>query len=467
MIGACVQGLISLALLASGPAPTKHILFAFVDHFEPYGALASRQVDAWVDDYMAMARRHVDADGRHPVHSYFLISPPAIDPGLLETTLVKLNEATYRGYGEVEYHCHHGVPDERVRTEQEATEDLVRLVADAKARFTRHGALITAESRPQVTFGFIHGMWALDNSRRDPWYRGDGHQEYCGVDRELELLSRLGAYADFTFPAWGPMEPFLKNAIFYAADDDHPASYESLAQDRLVEVGQPAWGDLMLIEGPAVDYSWGADATDNIGCVTNSYHDWPSLKRMAYWVGCNIHVIGNDDWIFVKVHTHGCAGNITDTETWDCFFGGVMDSFYSQIEGAYNEGTAWKLHYVSAREMYNLVKAAEAGMTGNPDLYRDFLIKPPANSVILAANPYRLISDDAKGIAFEIIGDPAQVDMTFSQYSVYHCLCLESSDPEGPWEAADAQELPGESGEMHVIDATPSRFYRVIPLGSF
>ena len=35
-----------------------------------------------------------------------------------------------------------------------------------------------------------------------------------------------GAYADFTFPAWGTMEPprELEDAIFYAADDELPVS---------------------------------------------------------------------------------------------------------------------------------------------------------------------------------------------------------------------------------------------------
>ena len=43
----------------------------------------------------------------------------------------------------------------------------------------------------------------------------------------------------------------------------------------------------------------------------------------------------------------------------------------------YNDGTAWKLHYVSAREMYNIAKAAEAGETGEPGLYRDYVIARP------------------------------------------------------------------------------------------
>ena len=32
------------------------------------------------------------------------------------------------------------------------------------------------------------------------------------------------------------------------------------------------------------------------------------------------------------------------------------------------------LHYVTAREMYNIIKAAEAGKKGNPATYRDYLI---------------------------------------------------------------------------------------------
>jgi hypothetical protein len=34
------------------------------------------------------------------------------------------------------------------------------------------------------------------------------------------------------------------------------------------------------------------------------------------------------------------------------------------------------LHYASVREAYNIIKAAEAGKTGDPDQYRNFVIKP-------------------------------------------------------------------------------------------
>ena len=41
-----------------------------------------------------------------------------------------------------------------------------------------------------------------------------------------------------------------------------------------------------------------------------------------------------------------------------------------------------KLHYVSAREAYNIVRAAQAGMTGDPEDYRDYVYKAPRRSAM-------------------------------------------------------------------------------------
>ena len=38
------------------------------------------------------------------------------------------------------------------------------------------------------------------------------------------------------------------------------------------------------------------------------------------------------------------------------------------------------LHYVTAREMYNLVRAAAAGKTGDPRQYMDWVIPPYESS---------------------------------------------------------------------------------------
>ena len=62
----------------------------------------------------------------------------------------------------------------------------------------------------------------------------------------------------------------------------------------------------------------------------------------------------------------------------------------ARISGArYNDGTNYVLHYVSAREVYNIVKAAEAGKSGDPNamarLHPAAAAAPRANVIAQAA----------------------------------------------------------------------------------
>ena len=94
-----------------------------------------------------------------------------------------------------------------------------------------------------------------------------------------------------------------------------------------------------------------------------------------------IHVEGRPEWIFVKIHTHGTQECDLDT-----LLGASMDTAFTHLEKHYNDGKTWKLHYVSAREMYNIIKAAEAGLAEDPGQYRDHLIPRPAYAPRAAAN---------------------------------------------------------------------------------
>jgi hypothetical protein len=47
---------------------------------------------------------------------------------------------------------------------------------------------------------------------------------------------------------------------------------------------------------------------------------------------------------------------------------------YSLLERDYRDRPGYRFHYVTARELYNIVKAAEAGQKGDPGLYRDYVI---------------------------------------------------------------------------------------------
>ena len=49
-----------------------------------------------------------------------------------------------------------------------------------------------------------------------------------------------------------------------------------------------------------------------------------------------------------------------------------------------------QLHYVTAREMANIVRAAEDGATGNPHAYRDYWLPRPARVAAGADQTRRL-----------------------------------------------------------------------------
>lgn len=64
----------------------------------------------------------------------------------------------------------------------------------------------------------------------------------------------------------------------------------------------------------------------------------------------------------------------------DTLLGEPVDAMHRYLETAYNDGERYVLHYVTSREVYNIIKAAEAGESGNPNLYRDYHLPPPRAS---------------------------------------------------------------------------------------
>ena len=54
--------------------------------------------------------------------------------------------------------------------------------------------------------------------------------------------------------------------------------------------------------------------------------------------------------------------------------GDAMIRFHSSLERMSAENPSFHYHYVTAREMYNLVRAAEAGWQGTDSEARDFAL---------------------------------------------------------------------------------------------
>jgi hypothetical protein len=66
------------------------------------------------------------------------------------------------------------------------------------------------------------------------------------------------------------------------------------------------------------------------------------------------------DWFFVKLHTHGAP-----EENQAVLLGRPMVEFHESLARRAADDRDFHFHYVTARETYNLVKAAENGWTGS------------------------------------------------------------------------------------------------------
>ncbi len=322
-----------------------HVLICIADHFEPKiahatPAVARSRVEKWVREYPRQFGDCRDSDGRTPRHSFFY---PIED---YEHELVEgLAGLCRAGYGEVEFHLHH---------DQDTAGNLRGMLLEAVDCFrSRHGLLAHDRKTGLPAFGFIHGNWALDNS-------GPGGR-WCGVNNELDVLLEAGCYADFTFPsAPSSTQPRKINSIYYAIDDpERPRSH-----DRGIDVGTgpaPAKG-LMLIQGPLV-LDWSRPRWGVLPRIENGYlqiSQPPHIDRLALWLKARVQVHSRPDWFFVKLHAHGAHEHYHDI-----LLGEPMVRFHRALADRAESDSNFHYHYVTAREMYNLVKAAEDGWGGS------------------------------------------------------------------------------------------------------
>jgi len=78
------------------------------------------------------------------------------------------------------------------------------------------------------------------------------------------------------------------------------------------------------------------------------------------------------DWVFVKLFAHG----ISTAGDEEAVLGQAFDDTLSYLERRYNDGREYRLRYITAREAYNLARAAAFGATGRPDDYLNTPIAP-------------------------------------------------------------------------------------------
>ena len=143
-----------------GPGtPPKLLCLAIADHFEPFWDRADEEtalsrLAVWEEKWPRLCDQVADSRGRPPQRDFFF---PLEDyhPAILD----RLARLCSQGYGEVEVHLHHD-GDSSAQLED-------RLNRYAQTLAGRHGLLRQDPSTGRPSYGFIHGNWALDNSRPD------------------------------------------------------------------------------------------------------------------------------------------------------------------------------------------------------------------------------------------------------------------------------------------------------------
>lgn len=331
-----------------------HLLLCFADHYEPKWdraspAVAQARVARWVEDYPKQMGRFRDSDGRPPRYTFFY-PIEEYEPAYLDA----LGHLCRAGFGEVEVHLHH---------DADTPEGLhAKLVGFRDLLVERHGLLARERHSGRVMYGFIHGNWALCNSRPDGCH--------CGVNEELDVLRETGCYADFTFPSPDQTQPAMINSLYYARTlPGRPRSHERGLE---IGTGSPPPDSLLLVQGPLLfdwgDCKWGVLPHVENGCLQGGQP--PSWRRVANWLRARVQVPARPDWFFVKLHAHGAA-----EDAHEVLLGEPMVRFHEDLARHARENPRFHYHYVTAREMYNLIKAAESGWQGDVAGARDFLLE--------------------------------------------------------------------------------------------
>jgi hypothetical protein len=316
----------------AAPGPSR-VWVAIADHWEPYRGKPSEDVAlghvaVWSQGWPRIAARHADSEGKPPQYTFYY---PEEDyrPGILDT----LAAMTRQGIADVDVHIHH---------DGEGQQNFVdRMNGFIETLSGRHGLLRKHKGR--TVFGFIHGNWALDNSRPDG--------RCCGLNNEIALLRDLGCYADFTMPSGdSATQSRTVNSIYWVTDDAlRPRSY-----DRGVPVrpGAPGSGDLLMITGP-LGLRWRERLKPRLETGEIAHQDLPTAYRVERWLQLAPR-IGNN--VFLKLYTHGAQEHNYRALLLD----GGLDRLFELLQRECQR-RGHELRYVTTWEMRQAVDAAACG----------------------------------------------------------------------------------------------------------
>lgn len=369
-------------------AGTRHLIFIIANHFEPSWCPRRGELDTLsnqlkkLENWCRTARRTGDAvrdhDGAAFKHTNYY-------PGeqYYREVVDQLAELQADGYGEVEIHWHHGVqaPDNSA--------NFRRVLADFRDTLAEeHGCLGRFVAGPhahdpQPKYSFVHGNFALGNSR-------GGFA--CGVDDELQILQDTGCISDMTLPSfpWSSQVPQINDIYECGHPLNQPTPHRS---GPSLQVGRhPSLP--ILLTGPLV-FDWHRRIKGvpvprvEDGVLTNNCTF--TRDRFELWRNANIAVQGRPDWVFVKLYCHGFFPGDEEATV-----GETARHFWTEMLELAERSQQFKIHFASAREAFNMTMAAVDGQQGNPGAYRDYHVR---QIMELQAQPLKATTVTARAAA--------------------------------------------------------------------
>jgi hypothetical protein len=309
--------------------PIEHIWVAVADHFEPMWLqpdwqTAQRRVEDWRAAWPQIAAKcKRDSEGNLPQYTFFY-PEEEYHPELLEplAQLVRMEIA------DVEVHLHH---------DGEGRQNFIdRISSFCQTLHEQHGLLRKRDGK--LTFGFIHGNWALDNSLPSG--------RMCGLNNEIKILRDLGCYADFTMPSGdSPTQSRMVNTIYYATGN--PKRNKSYDSGVPVTPGTGITGDLLMIPGP-IGIRWKDRLLPRLETGELAANNLVTPYRVKRWFDLAPR-IGTD--VFIKLFMHG-----TQEQNSAALLGGELETAFNLLATEASRRNC-AIHFVSAWQMYLAIDA--------------------------------------------------------------------------------------------------------------